>query len=222
LAGLLKLLQTLRREAIAKLWINLTTGMWPSPFWLLYGDSVWRGHGDLGIHGDGSRRQQWISYRDAVVHKLVVSRSSLFPLSALMLHGIVTGAMGQSRAVGLDRISDMAHFAEEVWSYMSMGVQLQELYISPDRLPAAAWDVIAAAAQRARAHAELLQRTVWLGGDAVRLLPYGWSAVRGLDATMTLRNPRNVTQASSLTLGQAFRLPAVCRTATVTAHLHCV
>jgi hypothetical protein len=163
------LLNTLRKEAVAKLWINLTTGMWPSPFWLLFGDSIWRGHGDLGFHGDGSHRQQWINYRDAVVHKMVVKRSTLFPLSALMLHGIVTGAVGQSRAARLHIIEDMAHFKQEVWSYFSMGVQLQELYISPDTLPANGWDIIADAANWAHRNAAILQRTRWFGGDPVEL-----------------------------------------------------
>ena len=40
-----------------------------------------------------------MTYRDAVVHKLVVARAPFFPLSALMLHGIVTGATGESKCV---------------------------------------------------------------------------------------------------------------------------
>ena len=57
-------------------WINLTTGTWPSPYWLLYGDSIWRGGYDTGLcetdhrgqsqssHCDGSdHREQWITYR---------------------------------------------------------------------------------------------------------------------------------------------------------------
>ena len=33
------------------LFISFTTGTWPSPFWLWYGDSTWRGGGDMGFHG---------------------------------------------------------------------------------------------------------------------------------------------------------------------------
>ena len=65
--GMLTLVQELRASAKkrdnAHLFMSLTTGTWPSPFWLLHGDSVWRGHGDLGLEGSGSRRQMWITYR---------------------------------------------------------------------------------------------------------------------------------------------------------------
>ena len=31
------------REVKPDLYINLTTGTYPSPFWLMYADSIWRG-----------------------------------------------------------------------------------------------------------------------------------------------------------------------------------
>ncbi len=95
----MRLLVRLRQDA-EDLFINLTTGTWPSPFWLLYADSIWRGYGDLGRIGLGSPRQQWISYRDAVVFVMVVRRANMFPIHALMLHGIVVGAIGESRYLG--------------------------------------------------------------------------------------------------------------------------
>merc|ERR1719261_829298 len=54
------------------LWINLTTGSWASPFWLLWVNSIWRGGGDLGkAKGpkDGSTRELWMSYRDGVLQE---------------------------------------------------------------------------------------------------------------------------------------------------------
>ena len=44
---------------------------------------------DTGGWGGGRKKQRWITYRDMTVHKLVVSRSELYPLNSLMLHGIV-------------------------------------------------------------------------------------------------------------------------------------
>ena len=37
------------------LYVNLTTGTYPSPFWLLYADSIWRGGDDHSFAGVGSR-----------------------------------------------------------------------------------------------------------------------------------------------------------------------
>ncbi|HEX4511441.1 MAG TPA: enterotoxin, partial [Burkholderiaceae bacterium] len=42
------------------LFINLTTGTWPSPFWLLTADSIWRNGEDTGFTGTGTNRQRWI------------------------------------------------------------------------------------------------------------------------------------------------------------------
>ena len=46
------------------LFINVTVGTWPSPFWLNSVDSIWRGESDTGAAGVGDAREQWITYRD--------------------------------------------------------------------------------------------------------------------------------------------------------------
>ena len=69
--------------------INLTTGTWPSPFWLRYADSIWRGGDDHSFDGVGSWRQKWITYRDEQTYRNVVERGPLFPLNSLMLHGLI-------------------------------------------------------------------------------------------------------------------------------------
>jgi hypothetical protein len=162
---MLSLVQELRTSSTRDLFVSLTTGTWPSPFWLQHGDCVWRGHGDLGLEGSGSNRQMWVTYRDAVVFHLVHKRAPMFPLSGLMLHGIVVGAVGQARAAGLDVVGEIKHFEQEVWSYFAMGVHLQELYLSPDRMTAAAWDVVAQAAKWARTNCVVLDDSHWVGGD---------------------------------------------------------
>lgn len=40
------------------IYINLTTGTYPSPFWLLYADSIWRGGDDHSFAGVGSSRDR--------------------------------------------------------------------------------------------------------------------------------------------------------------------
>ena len=48
-----RLMLELRQED-PDLYINLTTGSWPSPFWLRYADSVWRQGGDMGLAGESA------------------------------------------------------------------------------------------------------------------------------------------------------------------------
>merc|ERR1712048_1486158 len=69
--------------------INLSTGTWPSPFWLFSSDTIWRRGHDHYFEGDGPARERWITYRDARVHEFVVRTSPLFPLSSLMVHGVI-------------------------------------------------------------------------------------------------------------------------------------
>jgi len=81
--ALLRLISDLRRVR-PDVFINITTGTWPSPFWLWYGDSIWRGGRDWSTHGWGSKRQQQITYRDRETYHNVVLRAPLHPLNSLM------------------------------------------------------------------------------------------------------------------------------------------
>ena len=36
----------------------------PSVYWLYYSDAIWRAEDDFGFAGTGSKRQQWVTYRD--------------------------------------------------------------------------------------------------------------------------------------------------------------
>ncbi|CAJ1332842.1 unnamed protein product, partial [Effrenium voratum] len=136
-------------------WINLTTGTWPSPFFLLWADSIWRGGPDIAtrpkdwygpltpqqrlalsagrfvapdlreLGADGlTGRQRWIRWRAMVVYILVVRRSVWFPLSQLMIHGVIVASHGDALHWGLDKF-DPVDFAQEVWSFVGMGLQLQ-------------------------------------------------------------------------------------------------
>ena len=59
------------------LFINLTTGTWPSPFWLRTADSIWRGGEDHSFAGTGSDRQRWITYRDADTYGGIVRQAAV-------------------------------------------------------------------------------------------------------------------------------------------------
>jgi len=185
------------------LFINLTTGTWPSPFWLRTADSIWRGGEDHEFAGVGSNRQRWITYRDADTYGGIVRLGPLYPLNSLMLHGIVYAR--KARGLNVDPFDD---FASELHSYFASGTGLQELYVSPDLLTERNWDDIAAAAKWARANAATLRDSHWIGGDPARLQVYGWAAWRPGHAIVTLRNPSDRAQDFALDVGNALELPA--------------
>ena len=185
------------------IYINLTTGTYPSPFWLLYADSIWRGGDDHNFAGVGSNRQRWITYRDSQIHRWVVEEGPLFPMNSLMLHGMIF-------ARDAERLSDdPGHdFADEVHSYFGTGTQLQEMYITPALLSAQDWDLLAEAAKWSRANASVLKDSHWIGGDPAKLEVYGWAAWSSEKAILTLRNPSDQPQEFNADIAALLELPA--------------
>lgn len=184
------------------LYVNLTTGTYPSPFWLRYADSIWRGGEDHSFAGAGSSRERWITYRDADTYEHVVLNGPLYPLNSLMLHGLIYARY----AKGLE--TDAEHdFRNEVRDYFGTGTQLQEMYITPSLLTSTDWDDLAEAANWSRAHADVLVDSHWIGGDPAQLEVYGWAAWSPKQATLVLRNPSEKRQSIAVDVARAFELP---------------
>jgi hypothetical protein len=190
------------RAAKPDLFVNLTTGTYPSPFWLRHADSIWRGGEDHDFAGVGSDRQRWITYRDGDTFRGIVSRGPLFPLNSLMLHGMIYARSAHN--LNTDPRND---FPSEVRAYFGTGTQLQEMYITPALLKPADWEVLAESANWARRNADPLSDTHWVGGDPRELEPYGhaaWSPTKGI---LVLRNPGDAPKTLELDVAEAFELP---------------
>lgn len=97
------------------LYVNLTTGTYPSPFWLLYADSIWRGGDDHSFAGVGADRQRWITFRDSQIYRWVIEDGPLFPMNSLMLHGLIFARYAER--LGSDPHHD---FPDEVHSCTSL------------------------------------------------------------------------------------------------------
>lgn len=195
------LIDRLRQQNPA-VFIDVTTGTWPSPFWLRYADTICRLGEDHSFFGEGTRRQQWITYRDQQTYHNIVVAGPLFPLNSLMLHGIIYARKAD------DLATDPGHdFADEVHSYFGSGTELQELYITPSLLSSADWDVLAEAARWSRANAATLRDTHWIGGDPGKGEPYGWASWSAEKGILVLRNPASKPQQIGIDVGQAFELP---------------
>ena len=190
------------RQTRPGIFINLSTGTYPSPFWLFYADSIWRGGVDHDFAGVGTPRQRWITYRDEQTYRNVVLRGPLYPLNSLMLHGIIYA----QRAKDLN-IDPQHDFADEVQSYFGSGTQLQEMYITPSLLSGPDWDILATAAKWSRDRKAILKDTHWIGGDPGQLQVYGWAAWAPAGWIITLRNPSDHAQDFQLNLNSALELP---------------
>lgn len=185
------------------IFMNLSTGTYPSPFWLFYSDSIWRGGDDHDFDGAGTQRQRWITYRDEQTYRNVVQAGPLFPINSLMLHGMIYAK--QAENLGTDPEND---FPDEVLSFFGSGTQLQEMYVTPSLLTQSDWDLLAKAARWSRDHASILQDVHWIGGDPGHLQVYGWAAWSPRGWVVTLRNPSAQAQNFSLNLASALELPS--------------
>mmetsp|Transcript_112652 Transcript_112652/g.224029 ORF Transcript_112652/g.224029 Transcript_112652/m.224029 type:complete len:863 (+) Transcript_112652:33-2621(+) len=210
-----KLIAELRRLS-REIFINLSTGTWPSPFWLMSSDTVWRRGHDHYFAGEGPARERWITYRDAMVYQHVVSVSPLFPLNSLMIHGVVFAkdAWDLTKPEGAgDGLSELP-FRHEVRAAFGSGTMLQELYLTPSLLSREHWDDLAEAANWGRSRSKTLADVHWVGGDPEKGEAYGWAAWRdgavhndSASAVLTLRNPTSIVQTISLDARDIFGLP---------------
>jgi hypothetical protein len=212
-AAAINLITRLRKEE-PQLFVNLTTGTFPSPFWLRYADSIWRDGEDHDFAGVGTWRQKWITYRDAQTYKNIVQAGPLFPLNSLMLHGILWAKSAEH--LETDPGKD---FSSELWSYFGSGTQLQEMYITPSLLSISDWDTLARTAKWSRANQSVLRDSHWIGGDPGALSVYGWASWSRSKSIVVLRNPSDKHQTFSLQLVSALELPPHSANTYKTSHL---
>jgi hypothetical protein len=200
------------RIANPAVFVNVTVGTWPSPFWLNHVDTTWRnGTADVGWAGKGNDpanpvhgRERWITFRDGSCRSMFVVPSPLYPLNSVMHHGIVHGRRFQGGDVG----KSGPNLRHEARSYFAAGSTLQELYLTPSMMTPQAWDDVADAARWAHANADVLVDAHWVGGDPLKLEPYGYAAWNTRKATLMLRNPDDRSRTITIDPAVAFELPA--------------
>jgi hypothetical protein len=201
--ALLLLIQKLR-TVNPDLYLSLTVGTWPSVYWLDYGDAIWRAGQDFGFAGNGSKRQQWITYRDAESYKNIVKRAPLFPLNSVMLHGICITDVGYPAPLEMD----MKNVSDGIWSFFASGTSLQEMYINPHLLTPPMWDCLAAAAKWSDDNKDVLKDVHWIGGDPAKEEVYGYASWSPRKGIFSLRNPSPVKKTFNVSLKNIFELPA--------------
>lgn len=143
-------------------------------------------------------------------YERVVKAGPLYPLNSLMLHGILIGNRPNRAPAGM--ILDEKSVADEIWSFFGSGTGLQELYVSPYVPTDTMLDQLAQAAKWARANADTLIDTHWVGGNPGKGEVYGrasWQPDKGI---LALRNPSESTQTFDFTLQDVLELPGTAAT----------
>ena len=198
-----KLLISALRKINPDVYINITVGSWPSPFWLHYADCTWRGSGDLHQAGEGKDTQMFMTYRDGTLHNNVVNRAPLYPLNSIMTVGIAYANRGHpSRFIS----DDEKGFKDMVRSFFAAGSSLQELYISYDKMKDEFWPILAEAALWSKANEEVFVDTHWVGGSPINLEVYGFASWNGMKGILSLRNPGSQPLEYTVDLQQVLEL----------------
>jgi len=208
--ALLRLIGELRRID-SDVFINPSTGSWPSPFWLRYADSIWRQGSDTGVSGKGPDRQKWITYRDREIYHGTLGRSPLYPISSLMIHGVFINRLplfgNPYDPANPPPTYETAEIVAEIRSFFGSGTNLQELYVDPSLMTAQTWDALAEAAKWSRANSDVLVDTHWIGGDPAADEVYGWASWSSRKGILVLRNPDDRPATITLDMANAFELP---------------
>ena len=198
-----RLISTLRQHN-PDVFINITVGSWPSPFWLKFADCTWRGSGDLHMAGKGTRTARFITYRDGTLHNNIVSKAPYYPLNSIMVVGIAYANLGLPKMCINDSIAD---FSDMVWSFFGAGSALQELYISPDRMKPEFWPVLAEAAKWVKSNENVLYDTHWIGGSPLNMEVYGFASWTPEKGIITVRNPDDRPKDFEFVLDNILEIP---------------
>jgi len=186
------------------LFINVTVGTWPSPFWLNHIDCTWRtGTGDVAWMGVGDNRERWLTFRDWGCYQKFVKPAPLYPLNSVMHHGLVLGRYFQAKKVS----QAGANFKHAARSYFGTGANLHELYLTPKMMTPKAWDEVAEAAKWAKKNQKILIDSHWVGGNPSKLNIYGWASWSPKKSIITLRNPSNKLNQLTIDLTKALEIP---------------
>ena len=204
--------------------IEITTGMWLSPWWLHYADWVWLGGSDLdfltvsgnaSLHASGSttpsngdKRASEISYRDFVVWQDLRKQHYAFPTWGLMTHGfynwVQIGGAPDPEA-GIEGTADCCNeplndFADHVVTVLMRGINNWELLLNLRQMTPDKWEYLGRGLKWGRAHWDILSNTEMILGNPSKYQVYGYTHFRGTRGIISLRNPADSRQDTEVVL----------------------
>jgi hypothetical protein len=166
--------------------LNITSGTWLSPWWVKYANTIWMQGGDYGYSRvpSISRRDRAMTYRDFGLYSDYKIKDSWFPIANLMTHGIIKGDLQK-----LGAKEPLDKFANNAALYFARGIAMWELYVSPDLLTNAQWNVIAQDIKWAKNRFDILKHTVMIGENPAKGESYGYAHFKGDRGIIAMRNP---------------------------------
>ncbi len=188
-----------------KVWINLTSFLNPSPWWLQWANSVWlQNSDDIGFaenNEEQSRLDAEITYRDARYYDCLCTRSVQLPLDAFYNHEPIYGKSAKVEYTD-------AEFEKYLFWCAVRGQALNEFYFSPEIMSEEKWQALRRVMRFQRESADLLRHGMFIGGNPEENNVYGyigWS--ENGEGIIALRNPDAEPSPLTLTLNKLMGAP---------------
>ena len=192
-----------KKEAAA--WINLTSYVNPSPFWLQWVNSIWlQNSDDIGFAENlenQSRLDSELTYRDARYYDAFVKRNYQLPLYAVYNHEPIYAKHAEVDYTDKE-------FEKYVYWCAIRGAALNELYLSPEMLNDEKAAALAKALRFQRDHFDILKNAQFIGGNPEENNVYLFTAWNeDGEGVIALRNPTDEEAPLTLTLNRLMGVP---------------
>lgn len=202
-----EVLQKIRRsgEDGQRVWINLTSFLNPSPWWLQWANSLWlQNSEDIGFaenNEEQSRLDAEITYRDARYYDCLCTRSVQLPLYAFYNHEPIYG-----------KSAKVEYTDEEFEKYLFWcavrGQALNELYLSADLMSDAKWEALKKVMRFQHENFAILKNGMFIGGNPQENNVYGYiSFSDDGEGIIALRNPDSEPSPLTLTFNKLMGAP---------------
>lgn len=202
--------------------IEITTGMWLSPWWLRYSDWVWLGGSDLDFLTPSGipslevkkpqpisyTRPQEISYRDSVMWNDFRKERFTFPAWGVMTHGFYNWLLignAPDPEAGLEAPNNCCNeplpdFADHVVMVLMRGISDWEMLLDLHSMTAEKWNYLARALKWGQMHWDVLSHTQMVLGNPSQFEVYGYTHFNGTRGIVSLRNPASFQQTAEIAL----------------------
>ncbi len=169
-------------------YLNITSGTWLSPWWVKYANQVWMDAEDYAFADVPSmtRRDNAMTYRDYALFDDEHIRQSWFPISNMMIHGIIKGRLENITKEG----ESLETFTNNAILYFARGVSMWELYISPDILTKGEWNALSQSIKWANDRFKTLSQTFMAGGNPASGKTYAFLHFFENKGIIAVRNPK--------------------------------
>ena len=184
------------------LWINMTSYVNPSPWYLQWVNSVWMQNTadvDFTKKYNSTDEQQMLTYRDNSYYEFVKERQWQLPFKYFYNHDPVYGNRTHE---GKNR-SPISFTDSELREYLYMlgtrGTAFWEYYYSYNMFNDNKWDINAEAANWIEDNFDILQKSKMIGGKPNNGDIYGYSCWNNNEGIVSLRNPSDLEKTITIT-----------------------